>query len=103
MNRIEFLQLLSSKSTNIEVTDIIVNFFDQYMIMFDLLSCVDQIFIVNADKSSISFQLLYNDPDEVERLVQHLSTIPIVNIYGSNYRIESSILNDYTIIITILN
>lgn len=101
MDRLEFVHLLSSRSNNIEAKDIIVNFFDQYMIMYDLLNNVDDIFIVSTDNFNISFQILFNDADDTETLVKHLSNISIVKVHESMYSIKCNRINEYTIIVSI--
>lgn len=101
MNRLEFAQLLSSKSPNLETKDIIINFFDQYMFMYDFLDNVDDIFIINTDENNISFQLLFNDADDAECTLNKLNGIYTINIYENNYRISCGCLNEYTIIVTI--
>jgi len=101
MDRLEFVHLLSSRSNNIEVKDIIINFFDQYMIMYDMLNGVDDIFIANADNFNISFQMIFNDTDDVEELINHLASIPVVKVYESVYSITCNRINEYTVIVSI--
>lgn len=101
MDRLEFVHLLSNRSNNIEAKDIIVNFFDQYMIMYDLLNGVDDIFIVSTDNFNISFQMLFNDADDAESLVNYLSNIGIIKVYESVYSINCNRINEYTVIVSI--
>lgn len=101
MDRLEFVRRLSDRSNNIEAKDIIINFFDQYMIMYDLLNGVDDIFIVNADNFNISFQMLFNDADDAESLITDLSSINVVKVYDSVYSIGCNKINEYTVIVSI--
>jgi cell fate (sporulation/competence/biofilm development) regulator YlbF (YheA/YmcA/DUF963 family) len=99
MDRLEFLQ--SIKRNNMELADIVVHFFDQYMLLYNLIDTVNDISIVNSSNSAISFQLDYSDTDSVQKLNEKLKLSPYISIYESNYAVSYVVMSPVSIIITI--
>lgn|SRR5574344_1661273 len=100
MNRIEFVQSIK-RDNSITLADIVVNFFDQYMFLYDLVDTVDSVSIIDHNTSSISFRLDYSTKEPVEQLQEKLYNIPIAMIYGLNYYVRSSRIEDNSIMISI--
>jgi hypothetical protein len=84
-----------------ELADIVVHFFDQYMLLYNLIDTVNDISIVNSSNSAISFQLDYSDTDSVQKLNEKLKLSPYISIYESNYAVSYVVMSPVSIIITI--
>lgn len=101
MDRIEFMNILNSRSSNIQATEIITNFFDQYMIMYNLCNTINDISIIDTNNNSISFKISYNDIKELQRLINQINSLSIIYIYESMCRISYNAVDEFTIIVTI--
>ena len=88
MDREQFLH--SIKSDNLEAKDIVVNFFDQYMLLYDLIDTVKDTTIINSNKSSISFQLDFSNDESVIKLCEKIEAYPVVTIFNSVFNISYS-------------
>ena len=97
MNRIEFLNSIVRDNN----TDMIVEFFDQHMLLYDLLDTVKYISVVDSSHMRISFQLDYEDDTAVPALTQKLSGIGNVIIYNKLMCVSYSEISSRSIIITI--
>lgn len=97
MDREQFLH--SIKSSDMEVSDIVVNFFDQYMLLFDLVDSVISTSIISSDKSTISFQLDLADEESVTTLRNKLANIPAATIFDSFYNIFFEVVSKESIVI----
>lgn len=97
MDRIQFLQSIK----NIELSDIIASFFDQYMLIYNLIDKVNDIEVISKNENAISFQLNYTDPQDIQRLKEKLSSTSSLVIYESMYGISSITPTDSSIIISI--
>ena len=101
VNRVEFVQSIK-RDNDTSLTDLIVNFFDQYMFLYDLVDDMDSVTIIDHNQSSISFRLDYSNAQPVEQLQEKLYAVPVAIIYGIKYSIVPYRLEDRSILITIL-
>lgn len=99
MDREQFLH--SIKSDNLVVKDIVVNFFDQYMLLYDLVDTVKDTTIISSNESSISFQLDFSNNESVNTLCKKIEACPIVTIFGSFFNISYSNKTTQSVIINI--
>lgn len=97
MDREQFLH--SIKSSDMEVSDIVVNFFDQYMLLYDLVDSVISTSIISSDKSTISFRLDLADEESVTTLRNKLANIPATTIFDSFYNIFFEVVSKESIVI----
>ena len=97
MDREQFLH--SIKSDNMEVSDIVVNFFDQYMLLYDLIDSVINTSIISSDQSTISFQLDLADEESTTTLRNKLAAIPAATIFDSFYNIFFEVVSKESIVI----
>src|SRR5574344_1624975 len=97
MDREQFLH--SIKSNDMEVSDIVVNFFDQYMLLYDLVDSVISTSIISSDKSTISFQLDLADEQSAIVLRNKLAAIPAATIFDSLYNIFFEVISKESIVI----
>ena len=99
MDREQFLH--SIKSDNLEAKDIVVNFFDQYMLLYDLVDTVKDTTIISSNESSILFQLDFSNNESVNTLCGKIDASPIVNIFSSLFNISYSNKTTQSVIINI--
>lgn len=97
MNRVEFIQ--SIKDLNNET--LLTNFFDQYMILYDLIEKVDDIKVIQSDQVSVSFQLYFTDAYKLQSIVEKLKSQSMLMMYEKYYSISYSDITDSTINIKI--
>lgn len=97
MNREQFLH--SIKSSDIESSDIVINFFDQYMLLYDLIDNVNNVSIISSDKSNISFRLDFDDEQSNITMRNKLINLQYVTIFESFYNIFFEVISNTSTII----
>jgi len=104
MDRMEFLRLIGYENCETNAADIICEFFDQYMLLYDLVDTVTNVSIMAsskvADNRYITFKLEYNDISSSSALAHKLSNITSAVIYGTTYNVFTSV-TDNVVIVTI--
>lgn len=88
MDRIEFLHSMN-RTSNLEIIDIVMTFFDQYMCLYNLVSDAGdtKINIKDPNYNSISFEVHYSNEETANRIFNSISMNKMYNIYGSLYNI----------------
>ena len=99
MDRVEFIK--SIEDANISHADILTKFFDQYMILYDLIEHIDDIKFIDSDSTSTKFQLYFGNPNILNTLVERLKTQTMIMIYQKCYGIYYSDITSNTVNITI--
>lgn len=92
MNRVEFFQSIKNNITG--TGDIITLFFDQYMILYDLIDNVDDICVLGVDESSISFQLYFENKNTINTIVEKIKMQSVFIMYEKCYSISYSNITD---------
>ena len=101
MDRIEFLQSINyMEGTSIH--DILLSFFDQYMLLYNLVEDVQNVSIIDTDGFNIIFQVTYSNTDTANRVVKRIMENPAIHIYESIYAINVEVVNNTTINISIM-
>ena len=98
MNRVDFLHIIHS---DYDFGDILVNLFDQYILLYNLLDTVEDISIVARTNNSVSFSLTYQDINSIKTLTTRLYQFATINMYQTNYMVSFVSPNSNSIIITI--
>lgn len=99
MDRVEFIKSIKDPNGNKE--NLLVNFFDHYMILYDLIEKVDDIEVTNSDNTSVSFQLYYSNTETMNKLIEKLKAQSMLMIFEKYYNISYSDITDNTVNITI--
>lgn len=93
MDRLEFLNCIKYECDTV-LTDILCNFFDQYMLLYNLLDTVDNVSVISTFEKGIVFKIDYIDKESAEKLFEKLLMFPYVDIYEKRYIINSSLDNN---------
>lgn len=105
MNRIEFVQLITTDIHDISYTDMIIKFFDQHMILYDILDNVKYVQVIDIGKKFscdyIIFNLTFKDIEEAKNNAEKINSIPYINIYGKQYHIVQDEINNCNITVEI--
>ena len=99
MDRVEFIRQI--EESNITHADILSKFFDQYMILYDLIEKIDQIIFINSDNNSVTVQLFCSDEDIIRTTVERIKYSTTVIIYEKCFNISYSNITKNTVDITI--
>ena len=99
MDRIEFIK--SIENSNMENSDILTKFFDQYMILYNLIEHVDNIKLLGSNETMISFQLYFSDINVLNSIIEKIKVQNMVLIYDKCYNIACSNVTENTFDITI--
>ena len=99
MDRVEFINSIKDPNGNKE--NLLLNFFDHYMILYELIEKVDDIEVVNSDNTSVSFQLKFSDPMILNKTVEKLKTQSMLMIFEKYYNISYSDITENSVNITI--
>lgn len=102
MDRVEFIK--SIENSDIDNADLLSKFFDQCMILYNLIEHVDNIKILNLNETSVSFQLYFSDTDILNSIIERLKTQSMILIYDKCYSIAYSNItnNTFDIMITLM-
>jgi hypothetical protein len=98
MNRIEFVH--SIRSDQLSIADLVVNYFSQYMLLYNLIDYVNDIKVINSNNTAITFELCYTDDTSAQILQNKISGIQSAIVYGVLYYIRSTV-KDNLIYVTI--
>ena len=101
MDRIQFLHSINCNGV-VELTDVIVGFFDQYMLLYNLVDNVNNVKILNSNDNLITFELNYIDNTSVYRLSKVLVNGGVIALYEKYFKVSFNILDDSSITISIL-
>lgn len=99
MDRVEFIK--SIEDSNIDNADILTKFFDQYMILYNLIEHVDNIKLLNSNETSVAFQLYFSDINILNMIIEKIKSQSMILIYDKCYNIACSNITDNTFDITI--
>ena len=100
MDRVEFINSIKDPNGG-NKENLLLNFFDHYMILYELIERVDDIEVINSDSSSVSFKLKFSDPKILNRTVEKLKTQSMLMIFEKYYNISYSDITENTVNITI--
>ena len=94
MDRMEFLNQIKFECDN-DLGCIMSGFFDQYMLLYDLVDTVENVVVLDTyDNNGIKFLLTYSNIVSSAKLAEKLSVNPYVIIYEKQYGISFSLLNN---------
>ena len=99
MNRLEFLNCIKY-NCDAKLTDLMTNFFNQYMLLYNLVDTIESVSVVATYENGIVFQLSYSNDIDANRLSEKLLQLPFVDIYEKRYNVSFS-KNGNTLTITI--
>ncbi len=102
MDRIEFLNSIKyNTDLNQEVINILIGFFDQYMVLYNLIENVINISMIGTTNNSINFLLTYSDTDSASKALNKINSINIFNAYNKVFYIQAQSHDKKSNIITI--
>ena len=99
VDRIEFIK--SMEESNITHSDILCKFFDQYMILYNLIENVDDIKFISYDEKSVTFQLNFSKADTMNTFIEKLRSQTMIMIYEKCYSISFSNITDNSLFVSI--
>lgn len=102
MDRVQFLHSISCPEVNGQL-DIIISFFEQYMLLYNVIDDVSSASLIHSDNSMITFQITCTKKESAESIYNSLRDNPSISIYESVYLVHADIIDDHTINITISN
>jgi len=101
MDRIEFLNSIKYTDLNQKAINILMGFFDQYMVLYNLIENVTNISMVGTSNNSINFLLTYTDVDSASKALNNISSINLFNAYNKVFYIQAQSHDNKSNIITI--
>lgn len=99
MDRVEFIK--SMEEANITHSDILCKFFDQYMILYNLIENVDDIKIINHDDKSVTFQLNFSKSDILNSFVDKIKMQSMIMIYDKTYSVNYTNITENSLYVSI--
>lgn len=99
MDRVEFIRHI--EESNISHADILTRFFDQYMVLYNLIEKIDKILFINSDNNSVTFQLYCADSDIWKPIIDRINYQSMVMIYEKCFTISYANITANTIDINI--
>lgn len=99
MDRIEFLHSINMQDSSI--IDFVVNFFDQYMLLYDLVDCVCKPTVLEYSTTHILFNLVYNDKHSASLLADKVNASSMMPMYGHMYNVTCNLIDTTSININI--
>lgn len=99
MDRIEFVQAI--KRDNMELAEVVIKFFDQYMLLYNLVDTVDDISIINSNDMSVCFELRYINPESATKLLGRLGQFNTMISYETPYNVFATPIDVRTLNIEI--
>lgn len=100
MDRIEFSNRINLQGENF--ADTLLRFFNQEMLLYNMVDTIDDIRVINNDTNYISFELSYKNPIDASNLFNKLSTLENAILYGRQYNVSCELLSDRSLRIIIL-
>lgn len=99
MDRIQFSNRINLQGEIF--ADLLVQFFNQEMLLYNMVDTINDIKVINNDTNHISFELYYNNQDDISNLYHKINSTPEMTIYGKNYLVSCDPLENKSIIINI--
>lgn len=94
MNRLDFIESIS----DIQYPEMLVNFFDQFIALKQLVEDNGLITVINNDEKSISFKISFKDSTIRDKALNDINTNCIV-IYGKPISVQVNIASDTELVI----
>ena len=98
MDRIDFINSINHNGRS--VIDLVSNYFDQNMLLYDLVEIDDKISVIEDSTNKISFQVDNNNPNSILDLTNKISRSNTVVLYARPIYMNYSKISDSSIIIT---
>jgi hypothetical protein len=89
MDRAEFLKSIDRNGT--EFTDMIVGFFDQHMLLYDLVDNVSNVSIIELKQNNVEFKVDFPSTNDVDIVMNRVTNAPIIPIYEKNYNVQCAL------------
>ena len=86
MDRAEFLKSINRNGK--EFTDMIVGFFDQHMLLYDLVDNISNVDIIQLEQHNVEFKVEFPNNEDVAIVLDRVSSSPIIPIYEKNYGVQ---------------
>ena len=96
MDRIQFLHSINHVN-NTTVIDILMHFFDYFMIAYNLAANTIAVNLLRPDHNNITFQLCYSTKQSAEDSYFKLLNTPVIQIYEKLYTLQVDVVDDCTI------
>lgn len=100
MDRVEFLHSINCPEGTTGL-DIIISFFDQYMLLYNMVDNVSQASLVHFVDNLIIFQMICDSKKSAIDMYNKILANPSILIYESIYNVHADIVDDFTINISI--
>ena len=99
MDRVAFINYI--EESNISHADVLTKFFDQYMVLYNLIEKIDKISFINSDNNSVTFQLYCTDSDIWNPIIDRINYQSMVVIYDKCFNVSYANITMNTIDINI--
>lgn len=99
-DRSQFLQSMNYPE-GITTEDIITYFFDQYMLLYNLVGDVRKKSLLNSSTAKVSFEIEFFGNTSVNVITNTIINNPTVVIYESTYILSCTPIRENVVIITI--
>ncbi len=96
MDRIEFIHSISY-ADGTETVNLLMSFFNQYMLLYNLIDDINKITYDNSYMNSIEFIVDYKSPAAAKKNIAEIMSHNIVNIYNSTCFVSVKVLDDSSI------
>lgn len=100
MDRLEFFRSINPNQT--PIVDLLSIYFDQFMILYDLIDSESKIEIVNGTNTDVSFKIENNDPNVINALSNNLQSVSILQKYEKMFRVTTEAVSHRSIVITMI-
>ncbi len=101
MDRVEFLHSINCANGVNSHLDLIMSFFDQYMLLYNIIDNITGTSIISSDEHHIGFNVEYMDGASTQNTFQIITNNPVVELYQSIYSISVLVIDDRSLNITI--
>ena len=101
MDRIEFFHSINYTEES-EATNLLISFFDQYMLLYNLIDNIRSVSYEKSYLNQIQFIIDYISSKDAENNLQIINTYNIVNIYGSICCVTATQTSDTSIKLSIV-
>ena len=99
MDRVQFMRCI--EESNVTHADILSKFFDQYMILYNLIEKIDRIIFLSSDNNNVVFQLCCSDEKVLPPIIDRIQSQSMVMIYNKTFTVQYSNITANTIDISI--
>ena len=100
MDRVQFLNSISYKDES-EKCSMVEVFWDQYMLLYNLVDSIEHCEKIAESPSSITFSLVYSNLEMINTIKSIISISPVLDMYESRFQISYFVPVDNTINIQI--